>query len=99
MVEHEPRIVKSARREGYSNGIQNEGMQAYSQDLRQRILHTVDQGKPRAEIVKTFEVSRATIKRYLKLRRETGEVRAKAIPDGSIFMNDALGRQTATTLW
>jgi transposase len=55
-------------------------MRAYSQDLRHRILHAVDQGKPRAEIVKTFEVSRATIKRYLKLRRETGEVRAKAIP-------------------
>jgi transposase len=27
-----------------------------------------------------FQVSRATIKRYLKLRRETGEVKAKAIP-------------------
>ncbi len=55
-------------------------MRAYSQDLRQRILHAVDQGKPRAEIIKTFEVSRATIKRYLKRRRETGEVRAKVIP-------------------
>jgi len=55
-------------------------MRAYSQDLRHRILHAVDQGKPRAEIIRTFEVSRATIKRYLKLRRETGEVRAKAIP-------------------
>ena len=55
-------------------------MRAYSQDLRQRILHAVDQGKSRAEIVKIFEISRATIKRYLKLRRETGEVRAKAIP-------------------
>jgi transposase len=55
-------------------------MQAYSQDLRQRILQSVDQGKPRAEIIKMFDVSRATIKRYLKLRRETGEVRAKAIP-------------------
>jgi transposase len=55
-------------------------MRAYSQDLRQRILHAVDQGKPRAEISKMFEVSRATIKRYLKRRRETGEVRAKEIP-------------------
>src|SRR5258708_22835560 len=55
-------------------------MRAYSQDLRQRILHAVDQGKPRAEIIRTFEVSRATIKRYLKLRRETGEVKAKALP-------------------
>ncbi|MFL5695184.1 MAG: IS630 family transposase [Ktedonobacteraceae bacterium] len=55
-------------------------MRAYSQDLRHRILHAVDQGKPRAEIIKTFDVSRATIKRYLKLRRETGEVKPKTIP-------------------
>jgi transposase len=55
-------------------------MRAYSYDLRQRILHAVDQGKPRVEIVKTFDVSRATIKRYLKLRRETGDVKPKAIP-------------------
>src|SRR5258708_10072166 len=55
-------------------------MRAYSHDLRQRILHTVDQGKPRAEICQLFEVSRSTIKRYLKLRRETGDVKSKAIP-------------------
>lgn len=55
-------------------------MQAYSQDLRQRILHAVDQGKPRAEIIKTFAVSRSTIKRYLKLRRKTGDVKPNAIP-------------------
>jgi hypothetical protein len=29
-------------------------MRAYSYDLRQRILHAVDQGKPRAEISKMF---------------------------------------------
>ena len=55
-------------------------MRAYSQDLRQRILHAVDQGQPRAEIIKSFAVSRSTIKRYLKLRRETGDVKPKAIP-------------------
>jgi transposase len=55
-------------------------MRAYSQDLRLRILHAIDQGKPRAEIIKTFDVSRSTIKRYLKLRRETGDVKSKAIP-------------------
>ena len=55
-------------------------MQAYSLDLRQRILRAVDQGTPRTEIVKTFAVSRSTIKRYLKLRRETGDVKPKAIP-------------------
>ena len=35
---------------------------------------------PRAEISKTFAVSRSTIKRYLQLRRETGDVKPKAIP-------------------
>lgn len=59
---------------------QNKGMRAYSQDLRHRILHAVDQGKPRAEISKIFAVSQSTIKRYLKLRREAGDVKPKVIP-------------------
>jgi transposase len=55
-------------------------MRAYSDDLRRRILRAVDQGKPRTEIIQTFAVSRSTIKCYLKLRRETGDVKPKAIP-------------------
>lgn len=55
-------------------------MKAYSPDLRQRVLHAVDQGQTQAEIAKTFAVSIATIKRYLKQRRETGHVLPKAIP-------------------
>ncbi len=56
------------------------GMKAYSQDLRQRVLRAVDAGQRQAEIAKTFAVSVATIKRYLKQRRETGHVQPKAIP-------------------
>ena len=55
-------------------------MKPYSQDLRQRVLRAVDQGTSQAEIAKTFAVSVATIKRYLKQRRETGHVVPKAIP-------------------
>ena len=55
-------------------------MKAYSQDLRQRVLRAVDAGQTQAEIAKTFAVSVATIKRYLKQRRETGHVQPKAIP-------------------
>jgi len=40
----------------------------------------VDQGHPRAEIVRLFGVSLASIKRYLKQRRETGDLSPKAIP-------------------
>jgi transposase len=55
-------------------------MNAYSNDLREKVLRAVDQGYPRAEIVKLLGVSRATIKRYLKQWRETGSVAPKAIP-------------------
>lgn len=55
-------------------------MKAYSQDLREKVLRAVDQGYSRSEIVKLVGVSLATIKRYLKQRRETGNVVPKPIP-------------------
>jgi transposase len=57
-----------------------EGMKAYSQDLRERVLRAVDQEMPRSEIVRVMGVSAATIGRYLKQQREQGHVRPKAIP-------------------
>ena len=55
-------------------------MKAYSQDLRHRVLRAIDAGQKQAEVAQTFAVSVATIKRYLKARRETGHVVPKAIP-------------------
>jgi transposase len=55
-------------------------MKAYSQDLRERVLRAVDQGRPRAEIVQLFGISLATLKWYIKQWREEGHVRPKAIP-------------------
>ena len=55
-------------------------MKAYSQDLRQRVLQAINAGASQATVAKTFSVSVATIKRYLKQRRETGHVLPKAIP-------------------
>src|SRR5260370_40197087 len=55
-------------------------MKAYSQDLRRRVLRAIDQGKSQAEVAETFAISTATIKRYLKARRESGHVLPKAIP-------------------
>lgn len=49
-------------------------------DVREKVLRAVDQGYAREEIVKLLGVSLATIKRYLKQRRETGSVAPKAIP-------------------
>ena len=47
-------------------------MKAYAEDLRLRIVAAVDGGLPRSEAARTFGVGRATVKRYLQLRRETG---------------------------
>ena len=55
-------------------------MKPYSKDLRLRVLAAVDAGKPREEVAKTFSVSMPTIKRWLKRRRETGDVEPKPIP-------------------
>jgi transposase len=52
----------------------------YSKDLRLRVLAAVDAGTPREEVAKTFSVSMPTIKRWLKRRRETGDVEPRAIP-------------------
>jgi transposase len=55
-------------------------MRAYSRDLRERVLRAIDQGKSRHEVVKLFDVSLSTIKRYLKQRSQLGHIRPKEIP-------------------
>jgi transposase len=49
-------------------------MNAYSKDLRLRVLAAVDRGMPRKEAVRTFGVSIATIGRYLRRRREGADL-------------------------
>lgn len=55
-------------------------MKAYSQDLRQRVLRAIDQGKKQTEVTGTFAISSATIRRYLRQRRERGHVIPTIIP-------------------
>jgi transposase len=55
-------------------------MKPYSKDLRLRVLSAVDAGKLTEEVARTFSVSMPTIKRWLKRRRETGDVKSHPIP-------------------
>jgi transposase len=55
-------------------------MKPYSKDLRLKVLEAVDRGMPRTQVAEVFSVSLPTIKRWLKRRRETGEVAAKPNP-------------------
>ncbi len=54
-------------------------MKGYSLDLRDRVIHSWQQGKTQAWIANTFEisVSTSTIKRYIGRYRSQGHVRAK----------------------
>ena len=53
-------------------------MKTYSQDLRERMLGAVERGMPREEdAVRAFGVSLATLKRWLKRRREEGSATPK----------------------
>jgi transposase len=55
-------------------------MKPYSKDLRLRVLAACDRGMPRAEVAQIFGVSEPTIRRYLRLRRETGGVEPRPVP-------------------
>jgi transposase len=67
-------------------------MKPYSKDLRLRVLSAVDAGSPREEVARTFSVSMPTMKRWLKRRRETGDVEPEPIP-GRPSRKEALLRE------
>jgi transposase len=55
-------------------------MNAYSKDLRLKVLSAIDRGIPRREVADLFGVSLSTIKRWLKRRHLTGDVNIHKIP-------------------
>ena len=72
-------------------------MRAYSMDLRERVLAAVDRSTPRKEIVRTLGVSEPTIRRYLRLRRETGSVAPKPPPKPTFSIGQSVEQRRA--LW
>ena len=53
---------------------------AYSKDLRLKVLSAIDRGIPRKEVSDLFGISLSTTKRWLKRRRQTGDVNVQKIP-------------------
>ena len=54
-------------------------MKGYSNDLRERVVAALDQGMSRQEVTTTFRVSLGSIKRWLRLRRDTGQVAPRRV--------------------
>lgn len=65
-------------------------MKPYSEDLRERVVAAVERGTKRTEVVETFAVSLPTLKRWLKQRRERGDLAPKPIPGPPAIKRDAL---------
>jgi transposase len=55
-------------------------MNAYSKDLRIKALSALERGMPRKEAASTFGVSLATLKRWLKRRREGEDIAPRPSP-------------------
>lgn len=49
-------------------------MEAYSQDLRERIVRAVDEGVPKTEVARRFRVSYAVVGAYVRRQRTTGSL-------------------------
>lgn len=71
-------------------------MKPYSKDLRVKVVAAVDRGMPRKEVARVFGVSEPTIRRYLRLRRETGDVEPRPVPGPPARKREALEEQLPT---
>lgn len=55
-------------------------MKAYSTDLRERIVRAVERGMTKSQAARTFAVSLATVKNYVRQVQTSGSLAAKPIP-------------------
>ena len=76
--------------------IKGNQMKAYSQDLREKALRAIDQGKSRKEVIEFFGISLSTLKRYLRQRKQRGNTQAKKSP-GRPPVKQTLLRETLLT--
>ena len=56
------------------------GMDAYSEDLRKKIVEAKQRGVPTVEVARSFGVGISSVKRYAKVAREGGSLRPKRSP-------------------
>jgi transposase len=49
-------------------------MRAYSEDLRKKIVASIERGMPKAQAARVFDVSLSSVKRYSRIAREGGSL-------------------------
>jgi transposase len=69
--------------------LQDVVMNAYSLDLRKKIVEAKERGMPTAEVAKTFGVGVSTVKRYAAAAREGRSLAPKKRPGSKPKLNEA----------
>jgi transposase len=67
-------------------------MKAYSKDLRLKVLDAVDRAMLPKEVARFFGISMPSIKRWLRRRRESGDVEPSPIPGPPATKGAMLGK-------
>ena len=67
-------------------------MNAYSLDLRKKIVEAKERGTPTAEVARTFGVGLSTVKRYAATAREGRSLAPKKRPGSKPKMDEAARR-------
>jgi transposase len=67
-------------------------MNAYSEDLRNKIIEALRQGMTKSEAARTFSVSRSSVKRYAKLAEEGRSLAPKERPGSKPKMDESARR-------
>ena len=68
------------------------GMNAYSEDLRKKIVEALRRGTPKSEAARAFGVSRSSVKRYAKLAEEGRPLAPKRRPGSKPKMDERARR-------
>jgi transposase len=64
-------------------------MSAYSEDLRRRIVSSVEAGMPKAQAARTFSVSLSSVKRYVDKARRGQSLVPKKRPGSAAKLDDS----------
>jgi transposase len=67
-------------------------MNAYSEDLRKKIIEALRRGMTKTEAARTFRVSRSSVKRYAKLADEGRSLAPKKRPGSKLKMDESARR-------
>ncbi len=73
-------------------------MNAYSEDLRKKILEALRRGVTKSEAARSFGVSRSSVKRYAKLAQEGRPLAPKRRPGSKPKMGETARRLLETDL-